>query len=351
MKIALVTTPPSLASGIGDYTRHLLPELSRHAEIDLFVEDGREGEQCLGREMRAVRTLEPGAYDQIVHQLGNEIAHAFLLPLLRRVGGTVVLHDWILFDMALAAHPALARGGLKGLALALREGGLAEMNIYVENFLARRRERGAARQIPLEKRMEGTLLDGWHGLEAKGRWTSARARLRLAGSGLESVRVAFTTEPGRRVQIACQDRHVDATASGSTREFELELALRGLEQPILEISAAPLFISDDQRRHNDTRSLGAFVRRIALRDAEGERDLDLGEAPAAPLSSFTLTRDRFRLSFNRGVVRSADGFIVHSQYVREKILRLRKGPTPVSVVSHGAQPRWIDEDRRLTRAR
>ena len=90
MKLALITTPPSVNSGIGDYTRHLLAELSRHAEIELFVEHGKEGETLLGRKMHSVRTLESRAFDRIVYQLGNEIAHAFMKPLLHRIGGTVV---------------------------------------------------------------------------------------------------------------------------------------------------------------------------------------------------------------------------------------------------------------------
>ena len=351
MKIALVTTPPSQPSGIGDYTRHLLPELSRHAEIELFVEDGREGEALLGREMRPVRALESRAFDQIVYQLGNEIAHAFMEPLVRRFGGTVVLHDWVLFDMALAAHPALARGGIKGLALALREGGLEQASIYVDNFLARRRERKVAQSRTASQRSDGVLLDGWHAVEPRGRWTSAVARARLSGSGLECVRIAFSTEAGRRVQISCNDRRAEATASLSQREFELELSLRGLADPILEIRAAPVFVSEAQLHHGDTRDLGAFVCRISLRDSQGERELDLAGHSASPIRAFSLTRDRFRLNFNRSVVRSADAFIVHSQFMREKIQAARNASTPIAVVRHGAEPRWSDEPRQLARAR
>src|ERR1700741_3513523 len=104
MRLAGVTTPPPVARGNGDYTRHLLPELARHAEVELFVEDGRHGESLLGRGLRPASSLDPRAHDQIVFQLGNEMAHAFMKPLLARLGGTVVLHDWVLFDLAFAAH-------------------------------------------------------------------------------------------------------------------------------------------------------------------------------------------------------------------------------------------------------
>ena len=86
MKLALVTTPPSLASGIGDYTRQLAAQLAHHAEIHGFVEHGRQGETLEGRAQRSVAELDPREFDQIVYQLGNEIAHAFMGPVIRRCG-------------------------------------------------------------------------------------------------------------------------------------------------------------------------------------------------------------------------------------------------------------------------
>jgi glycosyltransferase involved in cell wall biosynthesis len=163
--------------------------------------------------------------------------------------------------------------------------------------------------------------------------------------------VTFSTEPGRNVEILCGERRAQARANEKTREFELEIDLRGLREPLLDITAAPLFVSEEQRRHGDTRGLGAFVRRIAVRSAHGERELDLREATPPPARSFTLTRDRFRLPFNRGIVRGADAFIVHSEFVREKIRAERKSPAPVAVVPHGAKPRWGDEAREVARAR
>ncbi len=351
MKFALITTPPSVVSGIGDYTRHLLAELSRHAEIELFVEHGREGEKLLGRKMLSVRTLDPRAFDQIVYQLGNEIAHAFMVPMLRRLGGTVVLHDWILFDLALATHPALARGGAKGLALALREGGFREARVYFENGLARRRQARAA-PLPVDPRhLEGTLLDGWHLPETAGRWTSDLARVRLFGETNRSLRVSLTCEPGRSVELRCRERSSRAQVTAANREQQLEIELVGSTDPVVSIAVRPLSLSDEQRRNGDTRRLGAFIREISVRDARGERTLDLRAEAARPAAPMGLWSDRFRLSLNRSVVNSADAFLVHSQHVGELISRARGGSAPSALVGHGAQPRWRDGDRRETRKR
>jgi hypothetical protein len=40
MKVAFVTTPPSVRSGIGDYARHLLPYLREHCDVEVFVREG-----------------------------------------------------------------------------------------------------------------------------------------------------------------------------------------------------------------------------------------------------------------------------------------------------------------------
>src|SRR5688572_27480388 len=107
MRLAVVTTPAAAPSGIGDYTARLLPELARGAEVAVFVETGREGAPVAGLETRAVASLAPREFDQVLYQLGNESAHAFMLPVIRAVGGAVALHDWVLFDLAVAAAPEL----------------------------------------------------------------------------------------------------------------------------------------------------------------------------------------------------------------------------------------------------
>jgi hypothetical protein len=131
MKLALVTTPPSVRSAIGEYTQALVRELAKLCDVELFVQRGREGESFEGRATRSADTLLPRDFDQVLYQLGNERGHAFMLPMLRALGGTVALHDWVLFDLALAAYPALERGGLRGCALALREGGFEQARTYL----------------------------------------------------------------------------------------------------------------------------------------------------------------------------------------------------------------------------
>lgn len=136
MKVALVTTPPSIPSEIGESTQALLPHLRRLCDLEIMVAREHAGTSSDGGVLCSADDLSPKRFDHILYQLGNEEHHAFMAPMVRELGGTVVQHDWTLYDMTRAAHPGLAVGGPLGLALALREGGVREARIY----LAQRRE-------------------------------------------------------------------------------------------------------------------------------------------------------------------------------------------------------------------
>ena len=74
MKVALVTTPPSLRSGIGDYTRQLAPYLAQDCELQVYVPDGSAGEKLAGTELTS--TGELLVFDSSGRlQVLDEIAH------------------------------------------------------------------------------------------------------------------------------------------------------------------------------------------------------------------------------------------------------------------------------------
>lgn len=325
MKLALVTTPAGTPSGIGDYTRHLLPYLRERAEIELFVEDGCEGD---GREeglaVHPVSNLEPRRFDQTLYQLGNERRHAFMLRMLPALGGTVVLHDWVLFDAAAAAFPALERGGLRGLRAALREGGLAQARLWAA---ARRGRFDRLDEVPCGP---PALVDGWHAPEAGGRWSAPRARLRVPAAAA-SVEVTLEGVPGTRVTLRGKSLACSFTPTRGQTATTLVLEEPGM-------GTAELLVRGARRRGRDPRRLGVFVRRVVWRGDEGRGELDLGRAPLLPLRGIAAAR--FELPFNRSVVRDGDAFVVHSAWMRSRILAERNAPTPIAVVPHGCERRW-----------
>jgi len=344
VKVALVTTPPSVRSGIGDYTRHLVPFLREHCDVQYFVERGHDEAAWNGERARPVSELHPKEFDQILYQLGNEQAHAFMPRMLRALGGTVMQHDWVLFDLALAAFPGLVRGGARGHALALREGGLSQAHVYLRNWLERRRERSLPNALLTTRELPGALLFGWHASEPGARWMADFGGLRLPAEGVRRVRFEFHLDAQRCLRVR-QGGRVLAESRGAT----LDLELPGLDRPEFVLEVEGVRVTRAQRRHGDARRLGCAFTRIAWSDARGEHALDLAGPVAVPLTPVNLTRDRFALPLNRSVVRFGDAFLCHSRYVAERILRERNASTPIGLVHHGSLDRWRAGDRRETR--
>jgi glycosyltransferase involved in cell wall biosynthesis len=344
VKVALVTTPPSVRSGIGDYTRHLLPYLREHCEVQVFVPHGHDEPGWGDEPARPVARLNPREFDQILYQLGNEQAHAFMPRMIRALGGTVAQHDWVLFDMAMCAWPGLVRGGAKGHALALREGGLRETQVYLRNWLERRRQRSRPAPPQETDGLEGTLLFGWHGPEKGCRWTADVAGLRIPAEQVELVSLDVHLDPGRSLRVLGGDGPITPSNGG-----RIELRPGRPDRPELVLETAGIRVTREQRRHGDARRLGCAVQRVTWRDAHGEHELDLSQPVAVPLTTVTLSRDRFELALNRSVVRFADAFVVHSRYVAERILRERNAHTPLGILHHGSEERWRDGDRREAR--
>jgi hypothetical protein len=125
--------------------------LRKHIDLELFVASELAGECSDGSMMRPSSGLASKEFDHIVYQIGNEPQHAFMLPMIRDLGGTVVLHDWALGAPSWAAHPALERGGPSGLLAAWREGGFGTARRYLAHRGELHREDGVRSQLVLNR--------------------------------------------------------------------------------------------------------------------------------------------------------------------------------------------------------
>jgi glycosyltransferase involved in cell wall biosynthesis len=100
-RIAWVSPMPPTPSGISDYSGDLLPALSRHYDIDWIIDPQQtQFDPALTRKYRTLTASEAIArhrvkpYDLFVYHLGNSGCHVYMLELLRRFRGLIVLHDF-----------------------------------------------------------------------------------------------------------------------------------------------------------------------------------------------------------------------------------------------------------------
>ena len=99
-KMAYVSPLPPERSGISDYSAELLPELSRHYDIDVIVAQDFVSNPWINANctLRSVEWLKDHAntYDRVLYHFGNSHFHQHMFNLLVKVPGVVVLHDFFL---------------------------------------------------------------------------------------------------------------------------------------------------------------------------------------------------------------------------------------------------------------
>lgn len=114
-RLAVVSPFPPDRTGIADYSAELLPELSRHYDIDVVVggPDTLYG-QGQGQTDYRIRNLDwllehASRLDRVIYHVGNAPFHAHMLQLIGEVPGILVLHDFFLGHLM---HWAEASGAL-----------------------------------------------------------------------------------------------------------------------------------------------------------------------------------------------------------------------------------------------
>jgi len=104
LKLAYISPLPPEKSGIADYSAELLPELSRHYDIDVIVDQKTIADDwitanCLVRQVSWFKT-HAHQYDRVLYHFGNSLYHhQHMFDLLAQIPGIVVLHDFYLGDI------------------------------------------------------------------------------------------------------------------------------------------------------------------------------------------------------------------------------------------------------------
>jgi glycosyltransferase involved in cell wall biosynthesis len=123
LRVAWVSPLPPTRSGISDYSVELLERMPPEFEISFVVAPHAtvEGRIARGRPVLRPHDLDTRAFDLCVFHLGNSAHHLYMLDLLRRQSGLLVLHDLFVGGLALHAEEVGAWPG--GLARTLESEG------------------------------------------------------------------------------------------------------------------------------------------------------------------------------------------------------------------------------------
>ena len=99
-RIAYFSPLPDRRSGIADYSAQLLPVLSRHQDIDAFVDDYRPTH---ARSVASLPVFSAGAfaarrarYDSVVYHFGNSEFHVYMYDVALEHPGVLVMHDFFM---------------------------------------------------------------------------------------------------------------------------------------------------------------------------------------------------------------------------------------------------------------
>lgn len=106
-KMAFVSPLPPERSGISDYSAELLPELSRHYDIDVILEQDLVSDPWVNANCQ-IRNVEwfrshANLYDRVLYQFGNSHFHQHMFSLLEDIPGIIVLHDFFLSGVVVHA--------------------------------------------------------------------------------------------------------------------------------------------------------------------------------------------------------------------------------------------------------
>jgi glycosyltransferase involved in cell wall biosynthesis len=99
-RLAFVSPLPPERTGIADYSAELIPYLSHYYDIEIVVaQEGIGHSWCENQgRVRDAQWLRVNSsnVDRVLYHIGNSHFHAFMLPLIGEVPGTIVLHDFFL---------------------------------------------------------------------------------------------------------------------------------------------------------------------------------------------------------------------------------------------------------------
>ena len=230
-RIAWVSPLPPTPSGIADYSADLLPALASRYDIDLVIDPQQPAVDPVlavrHRVLTAAEAMQRHAarpYDLFVYQIGNSGYHAYMLDLMRRYRGLVVLHDFYLGGLValVSRRRPVADSAGRGTRRRRRNASRGLASTRVRRCLC------VAQLTPLNRRLLGlaaavVVHSAWSGSASGDWWTCPSARTdagtvaSVGGSEGAFASPARTARCGVCRRIAGTQRPCQAAAVAAAR--------------------------------------------------------------------------------------------------------------------------------------
>lgn len=114
-KLAFFSPLPPLESGISDYSVDIINSLVRYYDIDVFIDDNYKVKCSFNDSIQVFNhslfLTKKNQYDDVIYQVGNSHYHTYMLEYIRKIPGTIVLHDFNLHGML--HYSAHHKGGIE----------------------------------------------------------------------------------------------------------------------------------------------------------------------------------------------------------------------------------------------
>ncbi len=214
LRLAYISPLPPVRSGISNYSAELLPELSRHFEIEVIVSqdvvsDSWVKANCPIRSVEWFRA-NVGRFDRILYHFGNSTFHQHMLGLMEEASGVVVLHDFFLSHLVAsldeAAHDRI--GLMQELYHAHGHAALAEMaratdvNDVLWRYPCNRHVLERALGVIVHSESSRRLAAEWYGDDCGGEWSKV-PMLRRTALDVDRDRARRALGLGRNDFLVC----------------------------------------------------------------------------------------------------------------------------------------------------
>lgn len=140
MKIALFSPLNPIKTGISDYNEEMLFELSKHLNIDIYIQKGYlPTNENIRTQFNIIpydsKSFDLRKYDEIIYHMGNNYeAHGYIYEALKAHPGVVVLHDYVMQGFHAERYDAT---GDFEMYLQLQKKYYGEMGESIANNIAR----------------------------------------------------------------------------------------------------------------------------------------------------------------------------------------------------------------------